>query len=64
MSYSAIQDKVLMHLHTEKELPHQVDGVTVRSSTIAALQRRGAINGQYQLTEDVGLARVQSVLAE
>lgn len=60
-SYSQTQDDVILHLYKEKEVPDRVGSTTVRSTTIEALQRRGAIDANYQLTEDVGIPRAKAL---
>lgn len=60
-SYSQTQDAVILHLYKEGSIPDSIGGTTVRSTTTEALQRRGAINADYQLTEDVGIPRAKAL---
>lgn len=70
-SSSATMDKVVLYVHkhgalpsAEKGKPLKLDGQTIRSTSIKGLQRRGVLDENGKLTEDVGLSRVKSLLAE
>jgi 2'-5' RNA ligase len=70
-SSSATMDKVVLYVHkhgalpsAEKGKPLKLNGETIRSTSIEGLMRRKILDENGKLTEDIGLNRAKSLLAE
>ena len=59
-SVSPIMDEVITYIHQHKEIPKQVEGKTIRSTTIEGLKRRAFLNDAGALTE-FGMARAKEL---